>query len=84
MNFLYWNVRGISNSDTRIALKNLYLSHKPMLIFIAEPMINFALVHSWFWPSIGVSKYCVNNRGPLLPNIWALWGSDLLATVVCV
>jgi len=39
MNFLYWNVRGIDNSYTRIALKNLFLSHKPMLIFIAEPMI---------------------------------------------
>jgi len=36
MNFLYWNVRGICNSDAQIALKNLYL---PMLIFIAEPMI---------------------------------------------
>lgn len=55
-----------------------------MLIFIAEPMINFAQVPSWFWPSIGVSKYCINNRGPLLPNIWALWGSDLLATIVYV
>jgi len=39
VNFLNWNVRGISNSDTRIALKNLYLSHQPMLIFIAQPMI---------------------------------------------
>ena len=37
--FLYWNVRGIDNSDTRIALKILYLSHKPILIFIAEPVI---------------------------------------------
>jgi len=36
MNFFYWNVRGISNSDTRIALKNLYIH---MLIFIAELMI---------------------------------------------
>ena len=26
MNFLPWNVRGISNSDTQTALKNLYVS----------------------------------------------------------
>ena len=43
MNFLNWNVRGIGNSDTRIALKNLYLSHKPMLIFIAQPMITIRI-----------------------------------------
>jgi hypothetical protein len=23
----------------------------------------------------------INNRAPLLPNLWALWGKDLLATV---
>ena len=39
MNFLYWNVIGIGNFDTQIALKNLYMSHKPMPIFIVEPMI---------------------------------------------
>ena len=79
MNFLYWNIRGIDNSDTRIALKNLYMSHEPMLLFIAEPMVNFAQIPAWSWPTIGVTKYCVNNRGSLLPNIWALCGNDLLA-----
>jgi len=39
MNVLYWNARGIGNSDTRVALKNLVMSQKPMLIIIAEPMI---------------------------------------------
>jgi hypothetical protein len=84
MNVLYWNVRGIGNPDTRLALKKIYLSHKPSLIFIAEPMINFHQVPAWYWPSIGVSKYCINNRGSLLPNLWALWGNDLLATVIFV
>jgi len=84
MNLLYWNVRGISNFDTQIALKNLYMSHKPMIIFIAEPMVNFAQIPTWYWLTIGVSKYCINNRGPLLPNLWALLGNDLLATVIFV
>jgi len=84
MNILYWNVRGIGNSDTRLALKNLFLSHKPSLIFVAEPMVNFLQIPAWYWPSIGVNKYCINNRGPLLPNLWALWGTDLTATVVFV
>jgi hypothetical protein len=84
MNILFWNVRGISNSDTRLALKNLFLSHKPSLIFVAEQMVNFAQIPAWYWPSIGVSKYCINNRGPLLPNLWALWGNELIATVIFV
>jgi hypothetical protein len=82
MNILFWNVRGIGNSETRIALKNFCLSHKPSLIFVAEPMVNFAQIPAWYWPTIGVSKYCINNRGPLLPNLWALWGNDLCATVI--
>lgn len=69
MNFLYWNIRGIGNSDARIALKNFYMSHKPMLTFIAEPKIYFVNIHAWYWPTIGVSKHCINNRGFLLPNL---------------
>ncbi|AES76702.1 hypothetical protein MTR_6g084460 [Medicago truncatula] len=39
MNVLYWNIRGIDNFATKIALRNLFLSHKPVIIFIVEPMI---------------------------------------------
>jgi len=84
MNFLYWNVRGIGNSDIRIALKKLYMSHKPMLIFIVGPMVNFAQISAWYWLTICVSKYCINNRGPLFTNLWALWGNASLATVIFV
>ena len=31
-----------------------------------------------------MSKYCINNRGPLLPNLWALKGNDFLATIIFV
>ena len=84
MNILYWNIRGICNSETRTALKNLYSTHKPMLIFIAEPKIDFVNIPVWYWPTIGVTKYCINNRGSLLPNLWALWGNDVIAMVIFV
>lgn len=45
MNILYWNIRGIGNSETRTALNNFYLTHKPILIFIAEPKIDFVNIH---------------------------------------
>lgn len=41
MNFLYWNVRGIGDSDTRIALKNLYLSHNPLLTLLEDLKVDF-------------------------------------------
>jgi len=84
MTTLYWNVRGIGNVDTKLALKNLFTFHSPLLIFVAEPMIAFESVPPWYWDSIGVSKYCVNSRGNLQPNLWALWGTEVSANVVFV
>jgi hypothetical protein len=55
-----------------------------MLIFIAAPMVTFSQIPAWYWAIICVSKYCINNRGSLLPNHWALWGNELLATVIFV
>ena len=37
MKCIYWNLRGIANSPTKMALKNLIIANKPDLIFIAEP-----------------------------------------------
>jgi hypothetical protein len=84
MNFLYWNVRSFGNSDTKIALNNFYLSHKPSIISLAEPMITFTQVPSWYWHSIGVTKYCTNVKDNLMPNLWALWGSEVTASVIFV
>jgi len=82
MNFFYWNIRGIGNSDTRVTLRNLFLSHKPLLLFIAEPMITIDKVPAWFWKSIGVRNFSVNDSGLLIPNLWALWGNEVNPTII--
>lgn len=69
MNIFYWNIRDVVNSKSRVALKFFYVSHKPLVLFIKEPMINFAQVPSWFWLDIGVTKYCIDNIQSLLPNL---------------
>jgi hypothetical protein len=81
---LYWNVRGFGNPDTRVALNNFYLSHKPNFIFLAEPMISFSQVPSGYWHNIGVNKSCLNNRGHLLPNLWALWSDEVQVSVIFI
>jgi len=32
---------------------------------------------SWYGHRIGVTEFCTNNRGNLLPNLWALWGYEV-------
>jgi len=44
MILLFWNVQGISNVDTKIALRNF---HRPLLIFIAESMMSFGSLVPW-------------------------------------
>jgi hypothetical protein len=84
MKILYWNIRGIDNPESHITLKNLCDSHKPNIIFIAEPMNPFENVPHLFWRNINVTKFCLNNRPPHIPNLWGLWGNDLDATVIFV
>lgn len=84
MNSFFWNVRGIGNVDTRITLRNLFLTHRPLLLFITEPIIDISQIPTWYWHSIGVLKFCVNDRGSLLPNLWALWGRDISPSIIFV
>jgi len=76
MKIIYWNIRGIGNHDSRLALGELNSAHFPSLVFLAEPMVTLGSVPGWFWESIRITKYYANNRGSLLPNLWALWGLD--------
>lgn len=74
MNIIFWNIRGIGNNDSRIALSDMCRLNRPSLIFIAEPMVTYNSIPNWYWRSINVTQYCVNIRDPLIPNLWAVWG----------
>ena len=41
MKCLFWNIRGITNSPSKLALKNLIIANKPDFIFVAEPWMPF-------------------------------------------
>jgi hypothetical protein len=49
MKIIYWNIRGVGNRDSRIALSELYRIHGPSLVFLAEPMVSLSYVPRWFW-----------------------------------
>jgi len=40
-------------------------------------MVPLSSVPSLFWKDTKITKYFVNNKGSLPPNLWALWGADV-------
>jgi hypothetical protein len=72
MKCFYWNVRGLANSPTKLALKNLILVNKPDFCFIAEPWITADRFSASWLNRVGMKFFAVNIRGNLLPNLWCL------------
>jgi len=72
MKSLYWNIRGIANSPSRLALKRLILLHKPDFIFLAEPWMNFNHFPASWLHRLGFKLFSFNNRDHLLPNLWCI------------
>lgn len=77
MKFLYWNARGIANDDTRRVFRNLIRLHKPTVVCLSEPFIQFSAIPQAFWRSLGVFPFATNSRGAQDPNLWFLCHEDL-------
>ena len=70
MKCLYWNIKGIANSPSRLALKNLLLAYKPNLIFIIKPWILFEqFPRNWFH-KLHYKLSAINSRQNLIPSLW--------------
>ena len=70
INVLFWNCRGIRGEPTRRVLRELCHLHRPALVCIAEPMVDFSSISSSFWSSLGLHLVGMNDRGGLIPTIW--------------
>jgi hypothetical protein len=84
MKCLYWNVRGLANSPTKLALKNLLSLNKPDFCFISEPWLNISRISNSWWNRFGLKVFAVNNRNILLPNLWCLCSTHLTPTLIDV
>jgi hypothetical protein len=84
MKCLYWNVRGLANSPTKLALKNLLSLNKPDFCFISEPWLNISRISNSWWNRFGLKVFAVNNRNDLLPNLWCLCSTQLTPTLIDV
>ena len=78
MKVFYWNIRGIGNPSSQMEFSNFCRIHKPDLICIAEPMVDFSS-----WLSLNLTLVAVNDRGSSLPNILVLCNNLLDPRVIC-
>lgn len=70
MKMLYWNIRGIANAPSRLALKRLILKHKPDFVFVAEPWMDYSNFPLTWFHRLGFKIFSCNSRENLLPNLW--------------
>jgi exonuclease III len=72
MKCLYWNIRGITNTSSRLALRRLIIVEKPDLVLVAEPWVCFHSFHDRWLHRLGYKLFALNNRDNLIPNLWCI------------
>ena len=82
MKFIYWNIRGIANSPSRLALKKLILSNKPDFVFISEPWMPFENFPFLWLHRLGFKLFSRNNRENLHPNLWCFCLSSYTPSIL--
>ncbi|XP_058776557.1 uncharacterized protein LOC131650867 [Vicia villosa] len=84
MKSLFWNVRGLANSSSRLALKRLISSNKPDLVFVAEPwMDSNKLPKSWLH-NLDLKLFALNQRDDILSNLWCFCKTNLNPDIISV
>lgn len=82
MKCLFWNIRGLANSPTRLALKRLIVLHKPDIILLAEPWIPFNCFPFYWLNRLNLKLFALNNRPNLIPNLWCICSKNLNPNII--
>ncbi|KAK3197941.1 hypothetical protein Dsin_021356 [Dipteronia sinensis] len=69
---------GIANLKTREELANICHFHKPDIVCLSEPMVDFGVVPISFWNSLKLQLVGCNDRRTLHPNLWLFCSMDML------
>lgn len=77
MKCIYWNVRGLANNPSRLALKNLITQYHPDFIFISEPWMDFVNFPRRWLVNLNLKLFAVNSRNNLSPNLWCICKTHL-------
>jgi len=84
MKSLFWNLRGLANSPTRMALKRFMLVHKPEFCFISEPWMHIDNFPRGWFDRNGYKLFSMNDRNDLLPNLWCICTKNWNPVIVSI
>jgi hypothetical protein len=82
MKCIVWNARGLANSPTRLALKNIIQQHKPDIILLSEPWMDFVDLPRRWLANLNLKLFALNSRPNLLPNLWCLCKLSISPTLI--
>lgn len=82
MKRIYWNLRGLANSPTRLSLRNHIRTHKLDFCFVVEPFMNLQDLPNNYINSLDLKIFDCNTRYNLLTNLWCMYKKDLNPQVV--
>jgi hypothetical protein len=82
MKHIYWNIRGIANSPSKLALKRFLKVYKPDFCYISEPCMDFDNFPTNWFARLNLKMFAVNKRINMLPNLWCFCSSQLDPTIL--
>jgi exonuclease III len=71
MKCIAWNARGLANSPTRLALKNIIKQHNPDIILLSEPWMDFSNLPRRWLANLNLKLFASNSR----PNFYQISGA---------
>jgi hypothetical protein len=82
MKTLFWNIRGIANTPSRVALKRLILSNQHDFIFLAEPWLSYDRFPQNWLRRLGLKLFACNSRHNNIPNLWCICSFDINPNII--
>ncbi|CAK8572208.1 unnamed protein product [Lathyrus sativus] len=67
---IYQNSRGLTNSPSRLSLKNMIMSNKLDLLFIVKPWMSLDKIPQNWFLKLGFKLIVINERFNLMSNMW--------------
>jgi hypothetical protein len=82
MKCIAWNARGLANSPTRLALEKIIKHHKPDIILLSEPWMDFSDLPRRWLANLNLKLFAFNSRPNLLHNLWCLCKTSISPTIL--
>ncbi|XP_057775017.1 uncharacterized protein LOC130993994 [Salvia miltiorrhiza] len=81
MNFMVWNVRGLTD-ESKLILKEHCRTFSPLILGIIEPKVAFNRTFNRYWKSLNLIPCFQNSRLNMCSNIWIFSQPDVSTDVI--